>query len=74
MADEEVHMLDVVPEVLPDFPLRGTLLVDEIVTDLDLGTVGNGQVWAGHLDQMDQPDIWGSPRMILRWIHTHTPK
>ena len=54
VADEEVGMLNVVPEVLPDFFLRRALLVYEIATDLDVGTVNDGEVWAGLLDQRDQ--------------------
>jgi len=47
-------MLDVIPEVVPDFLLGRTLLVDEVTTNLDVGTVDDGEVWAGLLDQRDQ--------------------
>ena len=54
VADEEIRVFDVIPEVFPDFLLRRTLLMNEVATDLDMGTVDDGEVWAGLLDQRDQ--------------------
>lgn len=54
MTDEEIRVLDVVPEVFPDFLLRRALLVDEVAADLDVGAVDDGEVWAGFLDQRNQ--------------------
>ena len=54
VTDEDVGMLDVVPEVLPDFLLRRPFLVDEITADLDMRTVDDREVWAGLFDQRDQ--------------------
>ena len=54
MTDEEIRVLDVIPEVVPDFLLRRILLMNEVATDLDVGTVDDGEVWAGLLDQRDQ--------------------
>ena len=54
VADEEIRMLDVIPEVVPDFLLGGSFFVDEVATDLDVGTVDDGEVWTGLLDQRDQ--------------------
>lgn len=54
VTDEEIRMFDVIPEVFPDFLLRRALLVNEIATDLDVGTVDDGEIWAGLLDQRDQ--------------------
>jgi len=36
VTGEGGRMLDVVPEVLPDFLLERNLLVDEIITDLSM--------------------------------------
>ena len=54
VADEDIGVFDVIPEIVPDFLLRGTLLVDEIATDLDVGTIDDGELWTGLLDQGDQ--------------------
>ena len=54
MTDEDIRMLDVVPKVFPNFLLRRALLVNEVTTDLDVGTVDDGEVWASLLDQRDQ--------------------
>ena len=53
VTDEEIRMLDVIPEVVPDFLLRRALLVDEVTADLDVGTIDDGEVWTGLLDQRD---------------------
>jgi len=54
MTDENVRMFDVIPEVFPDLLLSGTFPVDEVTPDLDVGTVDDGEVWVGLLDQRDQ--------------------
>ena len=54
MTDEDIRVFDVIPEILPDFLLRRTLLMNEVATDLDVGTVDDGEVGAGLLDQRDQ--------------------
>ena len=53
MTDEEVRVFDVIPEIVPDFLLRRPLLTNEVATDLDVGTVDDGELWAGLLDQRD---------------------
>ena len=50
MADEDIRVLDVIPEVIPNFFLGRTLLVDKVTADLDVGTVDNWEVWASLLD------------------------
>ena len=54
MTNEKVCMLDVVPEVFPDFLLRGPLLVDKVATDLDVRAIDDRKLWTGLLDQRDQ--------------------
>lgn len=54
MRDEEVCVLDVVPEVLPNLLLRRARDVDQVTSDLDVRTVDDRQVGAHALDQGDE--------------------
>lgn len=49
LTDKEVPMLGDIPEVVPDFLPRKTLLVDWVTTDL--GTVVDEEVWMGFLEK-----------------------
>lgn len=67
VTDEEIRVLDVIPKIFPDFLLRRTLLVDEVAADLNVGTVDDGEVWTGLLDQRDQ--TW---HLGIIWDKTQT--
>lgn len=67
MANEEIRMLDVVPEILPDLLLRGALLMDKVATDLDVGTIDDGKIWAGLFNQRNQARHLG-----VIWEETQT--
>ena len=51
MTDEQVGELNVLPQVLPDFLLRGTFLLDKIAADLDVRAVDNGKLGSNFLDE-----------------------
>lgn len=54
MTYEQVGQLDVLPQVLPDFLLRGSFLVDEITADLDVRAIDDGELGANFLNEGDQ--------------------
>lgn len=54
MTDEQVGKLDVVPEVFPDSLLGSTLLVDQIATEFDVGTVDDGNFGPDFLDERNE--------------------
>lgn len=51
VTDEQIRMLDVVPQVLPNLLLRRPSDVNEIATDLNVRPVDDGDVRADFLDQ-----------------------
>ncbi len=51
LADEQICVLNVVPEVLPDLLLRRAFDVNKIAADLDVRAVDDRQVRPDLLDQ-----------------------
>lgn len=54
LTDEQIGVLNVVPEVLPDFLLRGTRIVNKVAADLNVGSVDDGKLRANLLDERDE--------------------
>ena len=54
MRDEDVGELDSLPQVLPDFFLRGTGAFDKVAADLNVGAVDDGNTRTILFDQGDE--------------------
>ena len=54
VADEQIRVLDVVPQVLPDLLLRRALDVDQSAANLNVRAVDDGKVGADLLDERNQ--------------------
>ena len=54
MTDEQVGELNVLPQVLPDSFLRGTLLLNKITTDLDVRAVDDRKLGSNFLDERNE--------------------
>lgn len=63
VTDEQVRMLNVVPEILPDLLLGRSWNVDQVASNLDMRSVDDWQVRAILLDEWDETwhlrIVWG---------------
>ena len=53
-TDEQICVLDVIPEILPHFLLRGAFLVHEIAANLDVRAVNDGHLRPDFAYEWDQ--------------------
>lgn len=54
VTDEHICLLDLAPQMIPDILLRSSLLVRQVASDLDVGSVQNWSIWSYQLDERDQ--------------------
>jgi hypothetical protein len=78
VTDEQVRMLNVIPEILPDLLLRRSWNVNEVTANLDVRSVDDWQVRAILLDEWDETwhlgVIWGgSISEVVQERSRHSP-
>lgn len=54
LTDEKISQLDVVPEIFPDFFLRGPWDMYEVAANLDVRPVDNGQFGPNFADERNK--------------------
>jgi hypothetical protein len=54
VTDEHIGLLDLAPQMVPDILLRSPLLVRQVASDLDMGSVHHRSIWSYQFNERDQ--------------------